>query len=369
MSKVRYIMLGGFLGAGKTTTLIRLAEKLRDENNHTVGLITNDQAANLVDTNLVKAGNFAVEEIAGGCFCCRFNSLKDAADKLTETDRPDVFLAEPVGSCTDLVATVSYPLRRMYGASFTISPLSVLLDPHRAVCIFGIEEGRNFSEKVKYVYLKQVEEAEALVINKIDSVPAEDIEKLSSYIKETYPEKKHFLMSSRTGEGFNKWADYVMFSELGSQQSMEIDYDTYADGEALLGWLNATLDVSSTESIDGNRFLKSLAAVFSKAFTFVEKEIAHLKMTLSPEDGSGEIASINQVGSELVPELGFSLLDPLKTGQLVINIRAEADPEEINLILENALKEEFTAILKLEHVEFFRPGRPTPTHRYAGVTG
>ena len=53
-------------------------------------------------------------------------------------------------------------------------------------------------------------------------------------------------------------------------------------------------------------------------------------MTLSPEDGSGEIASINQVGSELVPELGFSLLDPLKTGQLVINIRAEADPEEMN---------------------------------------
>ncbi|MCH2207551.1 MAG: hypothetical protein MK132_16970 [Lentisphaerales bacterium] len=369
MSKARYIMLGGFLGAGKTTTLIRLAEKLRDENNHKVGLITNDQAANLVDTNLVKAGNFAVEEIAGGCFCCRFSSLKDAADKLTETERPDVFLAEPVGSCTDLVATVSYPLRRMYGDSFTISPLSVLLDPRRAARIFGIEEGRNFSEKVKYVYLKQVEEAEALVINKIDSVPAEDIEKLSSYIKETYPEKKLFLMSSRTGEGFNEWADYAISAELGSQECMPIDYDIYADGEALLGWLNATLDVSSSESIDGNEFLKSLAAVFSKAFTSVEKEIAHLKMTLSPEDGSGEIASINQIGSELVPELGLSLLDPLKTGQLVVNIRAEADPEEINSILENALQEEFASVLKLEHVEYFRPGRPTPTHRYAGVAG
>ena len=73
----RYIMVGGFLGAGKTTTLIRLAEKLQAEGKK-VGLITNDQAADLVDTALVKSGNFPVEEIAGGCFCCRFNSLKEA---------------------------------------------------------------------------------------------------------------------------------------------------------------------------------------------------------------------------------------------------------------------------------------------------
>ncbi|MCM8537872.1 MAG: hypothetical protein NE334_18160 [Lentisphaeraceae bacterium] len=368
MSKARYIMLGGFLGAGKTTTLIKLAEKLRDAGKK-VGLITNDQAANLVDTNLVKAGDFPVEEIAGGCFCCRFNSLKDAADKLTENDRPDIFLAEPVGSCTDLVATVSYPLRRMYGDSFTISPLSVLLDPRRAMRIFGLEEGRNFSEKVKYVYLKQVEEAEALVINKIDSISPEEVEKLSSYIKENYPKKKLFTMSSRNGDGFDEWSDYAISAELGSEECMPIDYDIYADGEALLGWLNATLAVSANESFDGNEFLKSLAAHFSQSFGSADKEIAHLKMTLSPEDGSGEIASINQIGSELVPELGLSLLDPLKSGQLVVNIRAEADPEEINDILNNALKEDFTSILELEHVEFFRPGRPTPTHRYAGATG
>ena len=31
----------------------------------------------------------------------------DAADRLTRDAQPDVFLAEPVGSCTDLRATVS----------------------------------------------------------------------------------------------------------------------------------------------------------------------------------------------------------------------------------------------------------------------
>ena len=75
-------------------------------------MITNDQAEDLVDTQLVRRNGFDVQEIAGGCFCCRFSSLKEAADVLTKESRPDVFIAEPVGSCTDLVATVSYPNKK-----------------------------------------------------------------------------------------------------------------------------------------------------------------------------------------------------------------------------------------------------------------
>lgn len=103
-TKARYIMIGGFLGAGKTTALGKLAQRLAGRGLR-VGLITNDQGRNLVDTAMLRAQGFATEEIPGGCFCCRFNSLVDAAAKLTERSRPDVFIAEPVGSCTDLAAT------------------------------------------------------------------------------------------------------------------------------------------------------------------------------------------------------------------------------------------------------------------------
>ena len=95
-------------------------------------MITNDQSQGLVDTSMVNAKGYPVEEITGGCFCCRFNSLTDAADRLTRDARPDVFLAEPVGSCTDLRATVQYPLRRLYGDDYRVAPLSVLVDPMRA---------------------------------------------------------------------------------------------------------------------------------------------------------------------------------------------------------------------------------------------
>src|SRR6266704_1227232 len=119
--KCRYIMIGGFLGAGKTTSVARLARRLTDQGRR-VGLITNDQGSGLVDTAMLRSRGFATEEIPGGCFCCRFHSLVEAAQHLTANSRPEVFIAEPVGSCTDLLATVTYPLRRLYGDDFTVAP-------------------------------------------------------------------------------------------------------------------------------------------------------------------------------------------------------------------------------------------------------
>src|SRR4051812_38680485 len=185
----RYIMIGGFLGAGKTTAVAQLAASLHARGLR-VGLITNDQGSGLVDTSVLRARGFATEEIPGGCFCCRFNSLVDAADKLSTANRPDIFIAEPVGSCTDLVATVTYPLRRIYGERFTIAPLSVVLDPIRALRIFGLEKGGSFSEKVVYIYEKQLQEADIVVINKIDLLTAQTRELLRNALASRFPSRK-----------------------------------------------------------------------------------------------------------------------------------------------------------------------------------
>src|ERR1051326_3050059 len=105
MHTIRFIMVGGFLGAGKTTTLARLA-RFYMQSGQKVGLITNDQAQDLVDTHSLREQGFPVEEVAGACFCCKFNDLLGKVGALETAQRPDVILAEPVGSCTDLVATV-----------------------------------------------------------------------------------------------------------------------------------------------------------------------------------------------------------------------------------------------------------------------
>ena len=197
-------MIGGFLGAGKTTSVAALAQHL-SSTGRTVGLITNDQGRELVDTAMLRSKGFATEEIPGGCFCCRFNSLVDAAGKLTESTRPDVFIAEPVGSCTDLVATVTYPLRRMYGDDFSIAPLSVLVDPVRAARVFGLSEGGQFSEKVIYIYRKQLEEADLIVINKTDLLEPDTLADLQAKLTEEFPNAEVLQISARTGEGLETW--------------------------------------------------------------------------------------------------------------------------------------------------------------------
>src|SRR5229473_6803044 len=189
MQNARYIMIGGFLGAGKTTAVARLAQCLSAKKLR-VGLITNDQGSNMVDTAMLRSRGFATEEIPGGCFCCRFNSLVEAASKLTEATTPDVFIAEPVGSCTDLVATVTYPLRRMYGNQFSVAPLSVLIDPIRALRILEVEEGGRFSNKVRYIYLKQIEEADLIVINKADLLSSARLKALRGAISVRFPDKE-----------------------------------------------------------------------------------------------------------------------------------------------------------------------------------
>src|SRR6266513_971299 len=182
-------MIGGFIGPGKTTAIAAFAQRLARQG-LSVGLITNDQGTNLVDTAMLRAQGFVAEEISGGCFCCRFNSLVDAANKLTEQSRPDVFIAEPVGSCTDLVATVTYPLRRLYGDNFTVAPVSVLADPIRALRVFGLEKGGSFSEKVIYIYNKQLEEADLIVLSKSDLLETARLEQLAKAITNEFPGKQ-----------------------------------------------------------------------------------------------------------------------------------------------------------------------------------
>ena len=360
----RYIMVGGFLGAGKTTAVARLARHLTDQGKR-VGLICNDQSTGLVDTTLLRSKGFAVEEITGGCFCCRFNSLVDAAENLTRASRPDLFLAEPVGSCTDLVATVSYPLRRIYGDRFTVAPLSVMIDPMRAARILGLAPGRSFSEKVTYVYRKQLEEAALLVINKCDAHPPAFLEPLVSTIGDTYPRARTFVCSARDGTGVDEWFDAVLSTQSHDSGSLEIDYDIYAEGEALLGWLNCTVQLEADAPFDGNQTLVDLAGRIRDGVARTGGDIAHLKMTLDSRDGTGTLSVVSLVGTDREPDLRESLLDRVDRGELVINLRAEADPAQLESVTREAVASLGGVRATMEHLEQLRPGRPTPTHRMA----
>jgi G3E family GTPase len=361
-------MVGGFLGAGKTTAILKLARHLT-AGGRRVGLITNDQSVGLVDTTLLGSQGLPVEEITGGCFCCRFGSLMEAADRLTRAAAPDVFIAEPVGSCTDLRAAVTYPLRRLYGEQFEIAPLSVLVDPIRALRVLGLEQGRAFSAKVHYIYRKQLEEADLVLVNKCDLLDTPRIAALKEAFAAEFPRAEVLVVSAREGTGLESWFERLAGTDAGSLRAPEVDYDVYADGEALLGWFNATLRVGAPSPFDGNAWLRGLATSMQRGLARQGIEIAHLKMTLMPDEEAGDIAVLNLVRTDAAPEMSHALREPLEAGELIVNLRAEGDPEALSAAATRALDLASAGIgglrLGVEHSESFRPSRPQPTHRMA----
>jgi G3E family GTPase len=361
MSRALYLMIGGFLGAGKTTAILQFARRLTGRGLR-VGLITNDQSVGLVDSVVLASGEFPVEEITGGCFCCRFHSLVEASGRLSRSTRPDVFIAEPVGSCTDLVAAVSFPLQKIYGGEYRVAPLSVLVDPIRAERVLGLQPGGSFSRKVLYVYGKQLEEAEVIVINKCDLLSSERQDRLEAALRRAYPQAGVLRVSARQGTGIDAWLERVTTAGARLEAAPEVDYEIYAEGEALLGWLNASVGIRAATEVDGNELLRSIASHTRAALQGVE--IAHLKMTLVPEEEGGDIGVLNLVRSDGPAELSHALKEPLSAGELLLNLRAEADPE----LLRSSVLAAIAAggcEAKMRHLEYFRPAKPQPTHRMA----
>ena len=366
--KARYVMIGGFLGAGKTTSILSFATWLSAQGLR-VGLITNDQGGGLVDTALANAHRMPVEEIVGGCFCCRFNSLVEAADALVRDTAPDVLIAEPVGSCTDLVATVTLPLEQIYGDRFTVAPVSVVVDPLRAERVLGLATA-SLSEHVCYIYRKQLEEAEIIVINKCDLVDRPRIDRLREALAAVAPRAVIHECAAREGSGLEPWFGEMRDGLSQAAAIAEIDYDEYAYGESLLGWLNAEVRVGAADAdeYDGTALLVEILSKVRETLAHAGYEVAHMKGTLSIEGDPYELAAANLVRTQDVPTVSHRLAEPIDIGRLLLNLRAEAAPADLEAAVRAAL-DGVAARLTCEvlHIEHFRPGRPVPTHRLASV--
>jgi G3E family GTPase len=361
MQRVRFVMLGGFLGAGKTTALARLARHYSDLGLK-VGLVTNDQAQNLVDTNSLRAQGFRVQEVPGACFCCKFDDLVTEVGRLEEGDRPDIILAEPVGSCTDLVATVVQPLKALYGQRFQVAPYAVLFKPSHGLRILRNDADAGFSPKAAYIFRKQLEEADAIVINRADELSPEHSREIAELVATHHPGTPVMKVSAKTGQGFEGLTALLDQDGEFGRRILAIDYDTYAEGEAELGWLNTSVHLSAEQPFD----LLDVIGHSQAVLRATGGEIAHLKV-IGLEEG-GAFAVANLVSNDTAPELSLPARARVRDVDLIVNARVATDPdrlaESVRRIVTDASQTR-GATADFRQTQSLRPGRPSPTHRYA----
>ncbi|MEM6328915.1 MAG: GTP-binding protein [Planctomycetota bacterium] len=362
MPKTRIVMIGGFLGAGKTTAIARLARHYTDTG-LSVAVVTNDQAFGLVDTGSLQSQGFEVGEVPGACFCCKFDDLVDTLAALGAERQPDIILTEPVGSCTDLVATVIEPLRSLHGDRYEVGRLAVLCKPEHGEKILS-DRSAGFSPKAAYIFLKQLEEADAVVINKVDTLDADQAQRLAERVRSRFPGKPVLLGSGKRGDGFDELVEQLA-SPRSSRPAMDIDYDVYAEGEAELAWLNATAEATAPAPMDVDRLALAVVSALAEAAEADGFEPAHIKVL---GFAGGQTCVANLVSSDTAAVLSLPSGESATTARLVINARVAGDPDRLAYVLATVLSrlaDELQIHLDLASSQHFRPGRPVPTHRYA----
>jgi hypothetical protein len=342
-------LVGGFLGAGRTTLLLRAARQLEDRH-ISVAIITNAQGAALVDTRLAKSAGIATEEVAGGCFCCRFSEFTASALRLLASS-PQVIFAEPVGSCVDLSATTLQPLKQMYGNRFRLAPFTVLVDPARARQLLAPGADPSLS----YIFRNQLAEADLVCLTKSDRF--QGLPEL--------PGGFNMRLSARTGDGVAAWLrELLSGSRRAATRTVDVDYDVYAAAEASLAWLNWDGSIHLRAAMSPALVVGPLLDGLDHAFTRAGVEIAHLKI-LDQCRTAYMTAGICHNGDEQEVD-GDLDAPPTVHHELVLNIRARGAPEILQSVVKHAIARlPGTASVRL--FECFRPSAPKPEHRIAAI--
>jgi Ni2+-binding GTPase involved in maturation of urease and hydrogenase len=345
-------LVSGFLGSGKTTAITFACRALLRQGVR-VGVITNDQGDRIVDGEFFRSLDIPGRQVVNGCFCCNYNEMDACIGSLEDASQPDVIFAEAVGSCTDVVATVMKPLLE-YRKNIAVT-VSVLTD---ARLLYMQLRGNTllFEESINYIYFKQLEEAGIIVVNKIDLMSEADLEAVKRAMEKRYSDKVVLYQNSLTaGHAWMKALD----AGAGKLSSLEIDYDIYGAGEALLAWLDQELEVVSPD----NRAAEAAVDLTEKIYGKIREggwSIGHLKYLL---DGRIKI-SYTAIAENAAPELDAA--PAASTAKLLINARVQTEPAILSRLVSDAIEEteeEYACTISVIKAASFQPGRPKPTYR------
>jgi hypothetical protein len=267
---------------------------------------------------------------------------------------------------------VLQPIKERYAGRFRIAPFSVLLDAPQAPALWtGRTEGppspSRFPADVAYIYRKQLEEADLLVLNKADLLTPAELAELDRRLDREFPRTPRMAISALRGDGVGAWLDWVLEDRPAGRTIAEVDYDQYAAGEAALGWLNAAVRLEGEATADWGSFCLVLLDALKSEFRARSAEIAHLKLHLITPACS---LTANLTGNQAEPSLRVADGSSTSEVRLVLNARAHIGPEALEALVRGCLASMACGKIRIvvEDLRAFSPARPQPTHRYRAVT-
>lgn len=358
-NRTRMLVLGGYLGAGKTTLAVNLAKTLKERRDKSVAIIMNDQGDVLVDTEYSKDAGFDTCDIMGGCFCTNFDKFVSSARTLVNTGKPDIIIAEPIGTSTNIMSSVVAPMRSLHPDEFSVAPFTVVVDCVRVLDVLSDKKERDI-DTVDIIPAHQMKEAEVIVLTKTDLVDADTIAKIRKAIDAILPGIRMIETSSADLRNIDDIIDIILSDEMSTKAPLGEKNQGFAFEKAKLGWYSGTFDLIPSDDVDmyslETELMKGVAAEYGA------KSIVHVKVLIESPEAAAKMSLVQ----EKMQVDGIYGSRYIKTkGKLVLNARVVSPPKRLEETMRRLVEEaqkRYPMELVMTGEKCFTPKPESPSH-------
>ena len=177
MSDLRINLLFGFLGSGKTTLVRRILGERAGERK--MAVIVNEFGDVGVDGDVIAGNSVNLVELTSGCLCCTLRgSLMSAVEELREKAAVEQIVVEATGVASpgDMLEDLN---DSRIAHELAVGPLVTVVDAPKFT---------RLRQMLGEFYEEQVENADALVLNKIDLATPGELEAAKAAVREINPD-------------------------------------------------------------------------------------------------------------------------------------------------------------------------------------
>lgn len=338
MEPIRFMVVSGFLGAGKTTTMIAMAEHMNETYGETA-IIANDLGANLVDTNLTQTSGCTVAEIASGCICYQMDNTIDQIRRLRDKEDAVFVMSDIPGCGVGALDHVYHTLARDHADEFTLSPFMVVVDPERLRMIMPEKADINLPDELVYLLKLQLEEADLVVLNKIDLLDDDTRERYVDFLKTACPDIPVICISARERTNIDELAKFVTEHTSALKNFSVRNNHEFEQAEAKLTWYNRRLffKTNSGEKIDSNAVVDDLIEEIRMGLIERKRNVPHLKTFAT--SGNGDFNKASLIGVDYDVEYEQKFLRGHKNMRMIINARAVCESRPLARLVDDAVDE------------------------------
>lgn len=341
MNRTKYMVTSGFLGAGKTTSMLAFSRSINNRYaGATAAILANDLGAgNIVDADFTAQSEVLTTSISGNCICYQHENLVDKLHQLIDGGATVIFSDIP-GCGIGALDNVYLQILEKEPEEFDLMPFTCIVDPERLKLFLDEKNDLNLPIEMRFLLNAQMAEADLIALNKIDTITDREREERLALIRTLHPDAQVMAMSARTGEGVDEVVDYLL-SHSAAAQHREIGYGSehFMAAEKLMSWYNRRVFFTEKNgnNVDFNSLLTEMFEQVRTALKNKGGNVPHFKVFASGEEGDYFKASL--IGVDYPIEYDRKFDKDYTALSVIINARAVTAAQVMDDAVEKALEQ------------------------------